>query len=107
MRSDLMRAQSNDSPSIEANLAGIGLLDAGDEIDKGRFARAIGPDEAADFARRDRNAHPIIGNEPAVTFAHIAGDEEVAHHASRARSPNSPVGRRSRTSSTSKKPYTF
>jgi hypothetical protein len=49
----LMRPQSGDLFAGEANTAATGWNYAGDDVEQGRFARAIGPDHRDDRLRRD------------------------------------------------------
>jgi len=47
----------------EPNVTGIGRIDPGDEVERGRLAGTIGPDDRHHRPLRDREAHVIDGNE--------------------------------------------
>ena len=102
-----MRLETGDVAPAEVDRAGVGHLDAGDQIDEGGLAGAVRPDQPAHLTGVDAHADAVVGDEPAVPL-----DEALCHqhavavrsHASRPFSPNSPFGRTSSTRMTSKKP---
>ena len=51
---DLVHREAADALAGELHLAGVGRVDAGDEIDQRGLAGAVGTDQAADLARARR-----------------------------------------------------
>ena len=52
--------------AIDGDAARGGLEEAGDDADGGGLARAVGPEEAVDLARRHGEAHAVHGREGPV-----------------------------------------
>ena len=61
-RSDAMRPKAGDRGAVQQDLPLVGPLDASDEIDERRLARAVRSDKAADLACRERNRDAVIGH---------------------------------------------
>ena len=89
-RRDLVRAEAGDRHVAERHFAGVGALDAGDDVDEGGLAGAVRADQAADLAGRERDRDAVVGGEAAIALGHALGDEQIGHQASRPRSPNRP-----------------
>ena len=45
-----MRLEADDRPPLEQDLARVGAVDAGDQVEERRLARAVRPDHADDLA---------------------------------------------------------
>ena len=57
------RSWSMRSPA-QADLAGVGAVETREQIDRGRLARAVGPDEPADLALAHAEGKPVDGDQP-------------------------------------------
>src|SRR5205807_8807022 len=106
---NLVRLEPQQRASIEKNVAAVRRIEAGNEVDERRLAGAVRSDQPADLARRDRKIDVVGCQQPAEAFDQVARFEEGGHgmarpYAWRVRSPNKPVGRINRTSTTSRKP---
>ena len=69
-RRDQMRAEAGDRRVREPHLAGVGTLDAGDDVDEGGLAGAVRSDQAADLAGRKPHRDAVVGGEAAVALGH-------------------------------------
>ncbi len=57
-----------DTASFKKNLTVIGLEQAGNDLDSGGLAGAVGPDVSDDFTRADTEADVVDGGKTAVAF---------------------------------------
>ena len=68
----VVAALAEGNEAVDANLAARGHQNAGEHLDAGGFARAVGPDVAHHFAALDRKAHAVDGgNRPVVAHKQI------------------------------------
>ena len=63
----------------EAHLAGIGAIDAGDDIEAGGLAGAVGPDQPDDGALGDGQADILHGAQAAEALGHLVELEQRGH----------------------------
>src|SRR5690606_3874487 len=68
-------------PAVEPDLAGIGLVHAGDALDQRRFAGAVVAEKRHHLAREDVEAHLVDGNEAAEALGELADREDRIAHA--------------------------
>ena len=66
---DAKRGQAIDAFACKRDLARIGRLHPGDDIDQGGLAGAVGPDQSNDLARHKGEAHAVERHKPTETFA--------------------------------------
>src|SRR5271165_5479683 len=96
-----VRRQPTDRPPSEADLAAIGRIEAGDDIDAGRLARAVGADQAENLARREHEAELVKGAEGAEALDQMVDDQErLRGH----RRPSGASARRARSAGTARAP---
>ena len=62
---DLVRRPAGDLDAVDAHRAGIGALDAHDQLHHGRFAGAVRADQAQNFAGLNAERHVLDGDEAA------------------------------------------
>ena len=72
---DAKRGQAIDALACKRDLARVGRLHPGDDIDQGGLAGAVRPDQSDDLAGHEREAHAVERDEPAEMFAH-AGERQ-------------------------------
>ena len=58
--------------ALEREVAGVGRVKAGDHVEEGGLAGAVGPDQAVDLTARDLEAHIGQSLQPAEALAHTA-----------------------------------
>ena len=75
-RGDLVRAQAVDPLAAQLDLSGIGAIQAREQVDGGRLARAVGTDEAADLSRTDRERKPVHRDQAAEPLGEPARLEQ-------------------------------
>ena len=66
---ELVRLEPGDVLAVEIDLSRRWLVDAGDDVEEGGLARAIGPDESGDGAALDDEGRAIHG--PDAAEAHV------------------------------------
>ena len=89
------RADAGRVALLEAHRPRGGAQHAGEHVDEGGLARAVGADDRDELAGAHREAHPIERDEIAVELADVAGLENgLAGHDGRglAKKPMSPPG---------------
>ncbi len=91
---DLVRRQGEQVESVEPHQAGGRVVDATDDVEHRRLARAVGPDQTADLAVVDGEAELVEGDDPAEPHRHFTHVEQ--RHADRA-SPSSVSSRNERS----------
>ncbi len=97
-RGDLVGAEAGELFSVEAKAARRRGVNAGDKIKEGGFARAVGADEAVEFAGGEREIHGVDCGESAEADGGLVELEEGRGHQTRAlpkRTLNRPWGRTS------------
>ena len=62
---DLIGAQSQDRSPLEVHLAAIGGMEAGEELEHGRFPGAVGADQSQDFSLLHRKRNAVVGDNAA------------------------------------------
>ncbi|MCY1368043.1 hypothetical protein D9M69_550020 [compost metagenome] len=76
---ELLRGQAGDVVAVEAHLPGIGLVQAGDEVEQRGLARTVRADHAQQFALAHLQVDGVDGREPAEA-AHEAADLKQRRH---------------------------
>jgi len=92
---DLVRLHAGDAPSREADVAFIGVVDAGDQVEECRLSSPVGPDHADDLALVDMKIEAGDGHETPERERDVVDLEQpLAHQViSTRRSPSKPFGR--------------
>ena len=67
---DLVRREPDDALAVEQDVAGVGLVDAGDEVEERRLAGAVRADDAHDLALVHLQVQIVDALEPAERLAH-------------------------------------
>src|SRR5262245_15500785 len=80
---DLVRAPAIDTFPCQADLARIRAIDAGNQIEAGRLAGAVGTDQTDDLSRGYVEAHLLHGLEAAEALRHAADLEQCRHASTR------------------------
>ena len=64
-----------DSGAVKRDLAGVGLVDAGQDLDEGALAGAVFADEGVDLGRQQRQGNAVqrLGGAEALRDAHQLG----------------------------------
>ena len=70
---DLIGPQFDQGPAVEVDLALVGLIDAGQGIEEGGFAGAVGSDDADDPAGLQLKIDPVDGGQAAERFDDVDG----------------------------------
>src|SRR5205085_1607816 len=93
---DQVRGETDDALTLEPDVAGVGPVDPGHEIEDGRLAGAVRPDQADDLALADLDVETVDHLQASEGERHVSQLEEgsVAHTISTRRSPKRPFGRR-------------
>src|SRR5260221_4617908 len=68
-RSDLVRREAEQRFAVEPRLPGVGSVGAGDDVEGGAFARAVGADHAEDLALAHLEVELRHGSQAAEAFA--------------------------------------
>src|SRR5437588_311246 len=63
---------------VEDDPPGRRPVDAGQHVEERRLPGPVRPDQADDFAARDREVDVVGRHEPTELFAHLLRDEEIA-----------------------------
>src|SRR6185437_13318404 len=91
---DLVRLEAEDRLPLEANVPGVGLVDARHEVEQRRLARAVRPDHADDLALVDVQVEPVDAREAAEVLRHALDLEQPGHQTISTRAlPSNPCGR--------------
>ena len=69
-----------DLGALEPDRAGVGAVDAGDDVEQRGLARAVGADEAQDLAPLDREIDPVERGHAAEFLGEPAHFEESRIH---------------------------
>ena len=80
---DNERLFAGDVDAVENDLAGIRREHAVDQIEQRRFAGAVRPDQAEDFARLDDEAQIVYGLQAAEALADAVEIEQRRHSSTR------------------------
>ena len=75
-----LRRGAGDLGAFEPDQAGVGAVDAGDDVEQRGLARAVGTDEAQDLAALDREIDPVERGDAAELFGEPAHFEESRIH---------------------------
>ena len=75
------RAQAGDVHAVEQHVAGAGRQLAGDEIEIGGLAGAVGPDDGGERAGLERGAHGVDGDVAAEADGEAARFQNRVRHA--------------------------
>ncbi len=73
---DSERRDPGQGPALEFPGPGVRLVEAGQKVEQGGLAGAVGADEGRDRAARDLEVVDVDGDEAAERAAHIVGDED-------------------------------
>ena len=93
-RGDLVRLEAEQRLALEPDVAGVGLVDAGDEVEERRLAGAVRPDHADDLALVDVQVELVDAREPAEALRDALELEQRRHQTISTRDvPSSPCGR--------------
>ncbi len=79
MRADVMRPQAGDVPAERRDRTRVRPVEAGHQIEAGRLAGAVGPDQRDGFVVLDREADVLNGAKSAEPLAHVPDDEHISH----------------------------
>src|SRR6185312_13104091 len=80
--------------ALEPDVARVGLVHAGHEIEERRLARAVRPDHADDLPLVDVQVEPVDAHEPTEALRDAVELEQRRHQTISTRAePNSPCGR--------------
>ena len=80
-RATLRGESSLMSRTVERDRAGVGLKIAGDHVDEGRLAGAVGADQADPLAGRDVDVHGVGGDDRAEALVEPAHRKDRVHSA--------------------------
>src|SRR5579883_2668400 len=100
---DTVRGEAADLAPFEAHPSAIGRIKAGDDIDAGRLAGAVGADEAEDLAWLQMEGQPVQRAEAAEALDEPL-DLEQRRHLRGHRSPGGGAARRARSAGTAPAP---
>ena len=101
---DAIGPQAGDIAAVQEDAAGVGRLEAGDQIEQRRFAGAVGTNDADDLALVHIEGDVSVGGQAAVALRQALNVKEQAHGVParrRMRSSNRlrmPLGRHMHTS---------
>ena len=70
------RRTRGDASALEGDFAGVGGVDAGEDLDERGFAGAVFAEERVDFAGADGEVDGVEGDDAGETFPDAAGGEE-------------------------------
>src|SRR5262249_17429506 len=108
-RSDAVRLEPGELVSVERERAAVGRVEAGEQVEPGRLAGPVRPDQPEDLAARDREAHAGKRLDAAEALADGSRLEQLAHGALREASSrfltaegHRPPGRSAMTSTSAK-----
>ena len=90
---DLVRLQPQQAGIVEANIALVGRVQTGDQVENRRLAGAIRPNQADNLARLNRQAQVVHHLQPAKMLVDINQLEQRHQTISTLDVPNSPCGR--------------
>ena len=76
---DAVGPQAGDLAAVEEDAAGVGRLEAGDQVEQRRLAGAVGADDAEDLALVDIEGDVGVGGEAAEALGHAFDVEQQAH----------------------------
>src|SRR5437870_3543020 len=76
---DRMRRLARDVLAGEHDAAARRLVDAGQHVEEGRLAGAVGPDQADDRPLRDREVDVVYGDEAAELLPNHLGCQQIGH----------------------------
>src|SRR4029077_21073889 len=82
--------QTGDVAPVQEHGAGVGLEVSGDQVEEGRLARAVGPDDGGDPAPVDLHADPPEDREAVEALADVADLKHAGHSPLGARPPAPP-----------------
>src|SRR5207253_9377743 len=88
MPSDLVGCEAGDAFPLEDNLARVGRIDAIDEIEHGRLARAVRPDEAENLTLLDREGEIAHRFEATEALGQMRDFEQRGHRTGLRMRPN-------------------
>src|SRR5471030_1924934 len=71
--SDLRGAFAGDVDTVEDDLSCGGFQELGEQVEAGRFTRAVGADQCVDGAATHAQIHPVDGGEAFELFYQAAG----------------------------------
>ena len=77
-RGDLIRAQTDQRVAAEGDRPALGRVEAGEHVEEGRLAGAVGPDDRGDAAV-EGVVHAVDGDEAAEALGDVARLEQRAH----------------------------
>src|SRR5262245_52611401 len=77
-RGDLVGAQADERLAAKADDAGVGTVQAGEDVEERRLARAVGADDRGDTPV-EREAHALQGRKAAECLDDVDGLEERRH----------------------------
>src|SRR5437879_2883534 len=75
---DLVRLETRDVLAVEHDSAAGGLVEAGDVVEEGCLAGAVGPDQREDLAALDVKAHVVNSHKAAKSLGEVGQLEDVA-----------------------------
>jgi hypothetical protein len=90
---DRVRRQPRQRRTVEPHLPLVGMVEAGDDLEQGGLAGAVGADDPDQLAGRHVEGDPAVGRDAAEPLRH-AGDGQEAHGAvlaTRRRAMRSPI----------------
>src|SRR6266540_77787 len=76
-RRDFVRRQTGDRPAVEVDAARGRLVHAGEDVEEGRLAGAVRPDEADDLSARDDEVDVVDGDQPSELLPDVDRLEDV------------------------------
>jgi hypothetical protein len=76
---DFFGRQARDRLAFEGDASLVGRVDAREQIEQGRFARPVRPDDRVDRPLLDAERNVVDGHEAAKAFRDVRDFEEAAH----------------------------
>src|SRR5262245_20688188 len=76
---DLVGAQPGEGVAAEPDRALLGNVETGEDVEEGRLARAVGPDDGGDPSLRELEVHAVQGDQPAEPLGYAGRLEEGGH----------------------------
>src|SRR5215207_4938024 len=76
-RRDFVRRQTDSRPTVEVDAAGGRLVDAGEDVEEGRLAGAVRPDQADDLSARDNEVDVVDGDQSSELLPDVDRLEDV------------------------------
>src|SRR3546814_8622605 len=73
---DLVRREVGEVLTVEAPCPGVGLVEAGEEVEEGGLAGAVGADQRGDGAPLELDVVDVDGHEATESAGHPVGDED-------------------------------